>query len=50
MARNFKGPFHYSVLFVRPKAQMLEEIDRFIHAAQLTEIKAKRAPQKTAWH
>jgi c-di-GMP-binding flagellar brake protein YcgR len=44
-----KGLFHYSVSFLRPKPQMLEEIERFIHAAQLTEIKAKRAPQKTVW-
>lgn len=46
---EIKGLFHYSVSFVRPKPQMIEEIERFIHAAQLTEIKAKRAPQKTAW-
>ncbi len=45
-----KGLFHYSVAFVRPKPAMLEEIERFIHAAQLAEIKAKRSPQKTAWN
>ena len=47
---EIKGAYHYSVSFVRPKPELLEEIERFIHAAQLTEIKAKRMPQKTAWH
>lgn len=46
---EIKGMFHYSVSFVRPKPQMLEEIGRFIHAAQLTEIKTKRGLQKTVW-
>lgn len=43
---ELKGVYHYSVAFVRPTPAALEEIERFLHAAQLTEIKAKRAPQK----
>lgn len=42
---EIKGMYHYSVAFVRPRPEALDEIERFLHAAQLTEIKAKRAPQ-----
>lgn len=41
-----KGAYHYSVAFMRPRPDVLDEIERFLHAAQLTEIQAKRAPQK----
>ncbi|MDP9017889.1 MAG: PilZ domain-containing protein [Candidatus Eremiobacteraeota bacterium] len=46
---EIKGAFHYSVSFLRPKPDFTEEIERFLHAAQLTEIKAKRAPQRTIY-
>lgn len=43
---EIKGVYYYSVSFVRPKPGVIEEIERFLHAAQLTEIQAKRAPKK----
>lgn len=43
---EIKGNYHYSVSFVRPKPGVIDEIERFLHAAQLTEIQAKRAPKK----
>ena len=47
---EIRGAFHYSVQFLRPKPQVIEEIERFLHSAQLTELKAKRTPEKTIWH
>ena len=44
---EIRGAYHYSVAFLRPKPDFIEEVERFLHAAQLTEIKAKRAPQST---
>ncbi|GAC1613776.1 MAG: hypothetical protein NVS9B12_14870 [Vulcanimicrobiaceae bacterium] len=48
-SREIRGSFHYSAQFVRPKPEAIEEIERFLHAAQLTELKAARMPQQSVW-
>lgn len=46
---EIKGMYHYSVAFLRARPQVLEEVERFLHAAQLTEMKTKREPLTKSW-
>ena len=39
---EIKGRFHYSVSFLRPKPEFIDQVERYIHAAHLTELKKKK--------
>jgi hypothetical protein len=41
-AREVNGRFIYSVVFVRPSAFVQEELQRYVHAAQLTALQKQR--------